>query len=364
MRSASRPHRLVTTGGGTPAPPTTSAPPPVVSLAALVDACRRDDEVARLDAACREIGFFVLVDHGLDDELDALFAASHAFYALDELTKEAVPRVDRYGFVPAASQATADAVAAGRLTGTNEYLDLGLHDEVPLDAHPDLAAAVVAYLPPVLGVADVVLRALADGLGIDQGFFAGHMTDPQCRLRLLHYPPAPLLADGTRPVTTTPHTDYGAITLLATDGVGGLEVKRARGSADSPGSGPVASRSRSPRSGAAPATVVDGDWTPVDAPAGSLVVNLGDMIARWTDHTYVSTPHRVVGTPDTHRYSIPFFVNPDPATVIETIDDCIRPGATRRYQPVTAGEFLAARIDGIDEPYVDPAEGPARPGTP
>jgi isopenicillin N synthase-like dioxygenase len=109
---------------------------------------------------------------------------------------------------------------------------------------------------------------------------------------------------------------------------------------------------------------VGGDWTPVDAPAGSLVVNLGDMIARWTDHTYVSTPHRVVGTPDTHRYSIPFFVNPDPATVIETIDDCIHPGSARRYQPVTAGDFLAARIDGIDEPYVDPAEGPARPGTP
>lgn len=309
----------------------------------------------------------MLVDHGLDDELDALFAASHAFYDLDQATKEAVPRVDRYGFVPAASQATADAVAAGRLTGTNEYLDLGLHDEVALDAHPRLAAAVAAYLPPVLDVADVVLRALADALGIDQGFFAERMIDPQCRLRLLHYPPAPLSADGTRPVTTTPHTDYGAITLLATDGVGGLEVEP-----------------------------VGGDWTPVDAPAGSLVVNLGDMIARWTDHTYVSTPHRVVGTPDTHRYSIPFFVNPDPATVIETIDACIRPGATRRYQPVTAGEFLAARIDGAEELHVpqvdqslaaeaalpgrlaerapsapsprsssvDPAAGPARPGTP
>ena len=205
---------------------------------------------------------------------------------------------------------------------------------MPLDAHGDLAAAVAAYLPPALGVADVVLRALADGLGIDQSFFADRMTDPQCRLRLLHYPPAPLLDDGSRPVTTTPHTDYGAITLLATDGVPGLEVKP-----------------------------VGGDWTPVDAPAGALVVNLGDMIARWTDHTYVSTPHRVVGSPDRHRYSIPFFVNPDPATVIETIPDCATPGASRRYQPVTAGQFLAARIDGVDEPYVDPTEGPARRGT-
>ena len=74
--------------------------PPVISLAALADHGSRADEVARLDRACREIGFFVLVDHGLDEELDALFDASHRFYGLDQRTKEAVPRVDRYGFVP------------------------------------------------------------------------------------------------------------------------------------------------------------------------------------------------------------------------------------------------------------------------
>ncbi len=307
---------------------------PAISLAALADPDRRTGEVARLDAACREVGFFVVVDHGIDAELDALFDAAHGFFALDQVAKERVERVERYGFVPAASMASAEALAAGRLSGNNEYVDVGLHDEVSLDAHPRLRDAVSAYLPPVLAVSDVVLRALADGLGIDQGFFADRMTDPQCRLRLLHYPPMPLAADGTRAVPTTPHTDYGAITLLATDGVPGLEVKP-----------------------------VGGDWAPVDAPAGSLVVNLGDMVARWTDHTYVSTPHRVVGSPDTHRYSIPFFVNPDPATVIETIDACIRPGAPRRYQPVRAGDFLAARIDGVDEPYVDPTEGPARTGT-
>ncbi|NIR41318.1 MAG: hypothetical protein GWN79_25930 [Actinobacteria bacterium] len=102
------------------------------------------------------------------------------------------------------------------------------------------------------------------------------------------------------------------------------------------------------------------DWTPVVAPAGGLVVNLGDMLARWTNDLYRSTPHRVVGPAAGDRISIPFFVNPDPATVVDCIPSCVTPARPCRYPPVTAGEFLAARIDGTDEPYVDPTEGPVR----
>ena len=127
----------------------------------------------------------------------------------------------------------------------------------------------------------------------------------------MHYLPAPR----DQP-TAGPHTDYGAITLLATDGVPGLEVRLA-----------------------------DGSWEPVVAPPGSFIVNLGDMLARWTNGRYASTVHRVVGQPR-HRWSIPFFVNPDPDTVVECLPSCVDAGHPCRYAPITAGAFLRGRIDG------------------
>ena len=87
------------------------------------------------------------------------------------------------------------------------------------------------------------------------------------------------------------------------------------------------------------------------------------MLARWTNDVYTSTPHRVVGPASGERYSIPFFVNPDPGTVIECIPTCITETNPCQYEPVTAGEFLAMRIDSSSEPYVDPSEGPARLAT-
>ena len=195
--------------------------------------------------------------------------------------------------------------------------------------------------------AAAVLEALAAALDVP-GFFSARMTEPQCRLRFLRYPhganPAAVRptdapqkptdapqgegpqgtgpVGGPAPVLSSAHTDYGAITLLATDGEPGLEV------------------------------LLDGVWRPVVAPARSLIVQLGDMLARWTNDRYRSTPHRVVGTARRDRYSIPFFVNPDPATVVAGIPSCVTEDRPCRYEPVTAGEFLMSRIDSDTEPYI------------
>lgn len=304
--------------------------PPTIDITPLRSAPSSDGHKelgSTIHSACVDVGFFVATGHGIDDEMAALFAVARDFFALPEEVKEGVDRIDRYGFVPHRRW----AIDTSRKLADTEFIDIGLHDEVELAVLAGFGTAVRDYQREALDVARMILRTLATALGTEAEFFAARMTDPQCRLRLLHYPEAVPGADGAVPVPNQPHTDYGAITLLATDGVPGLEVK------------PIGS-----------------DWTPVTAPADSLIVNLGDMLARWSNDVYRSTPHRVVGPPSGDRLSIPFFVNPDPGTSIECIPSCVDDAHPCGYVPVTAGDFLASRIDGSIEPYVDPLEGPTR----
>ena len=285
------------------------------------------DCIAAMHAACIETGFFVVLGHGLDDEIISLFAGVRRFFELPQAAKERTPRVNRYGYIPHRPS----AIDISRASDNVEYLDIGLHAEVDVPAVAGLEPAVRRYQQAAISVAMTVLGALAAALGAQPEFFAKTMVNPQCRLRFLHYPAVQPDSHGLLPVPNPPHTDYGLITLLATDGIPGLEVKP-----------------------------VDSEWIPVEAPEGSLVINLGDMLARWSNDRYRSTPHRVVGPAAGDRVSIPFFINPDPGTVVDCIPSCITEGRPQRYDQITAGTFLTQRIDGSTEPYVDPYEGPAR----
>ncbi len=300
--------------------------PPIIDIAPL---SRGDEsEVAvQIHEACLRTGFFVVVGHGLDSTMRDVFAAAQAFFALPQDLKERTPRIERYGFVPDQDH----AIDRERMTHATEYLDLGLHDEVPMPDLPGFEAAVRRYQSEALVVGANLLAVMAVQLGADRQFFARQMDDPQCRLRFLHYLPIPPAADGTLAVPTSPHTDYGALTLLAVDGVPGLEVQP-----------------------------IGGEWTPVEAPAGALVVNIGDMLARWTNDLYRSTPHRVVASPNQHRISVPYFVNPAASTMVTCIPSCATADRPMRYEPILAGDYLAARIDGTIEPYLDPADAPDR----
>ena len=143
-------------------------------------------------------------------------------------------------------------------------------------------------------------------------------------LRFLHYPVSPKAAAAS--TGAGEHTDYGNLTLLATDDVGGLEV-----------------RTRA------------GQWIAAPVIPGAFIVNIGDCLMRWTNDVYVSTPHRVINRSARERYSIAFFYDPNPDAMVETIPSCVAKGEVTRYAPILAADYLKMRLDASKPALADPA---------
>jgi isopenicillin N synthase-like dioxygenase len=284
-----------------------------------------------IDRASRSLGFFVVVGHGVPGRVrDAAFDAARRFFAQprDEKLRVDIARSPHHrGYVALASEALEDGLPGD----LKECFDVG--GELP-DDHPEVRAGtplygsntwpdlpgfredVEAYQFAALDAAHLVLRGMALALDLEEHHFTASMHDPLCNLRLLHYPPTDEAPPGPDQPGCGAHTDYGSVTLLATDDVAGLQVQGR-----------------------------DGRWRDVSVEAGQLVVNLGDMFARWTNDRYVSTPHRVISPRSRHRYSIPFFVNPNFHTPISCLPSCTGPDHPVRYPTVTAGDYLLSRFD-------------------
>ncbi len=169
-----------------------------------------------------------------------------------------------------------------------------------------------------------VMRAIAVGMGLAESYFDSYTDVGDNTLRLLHYPEVPksVFASNKLQVRAGEHTDYGSITLLFQDQRGGLQVKSPNG------------------------TFVDA--TPVP---GSVVVNAGDLLARWSNDTIKSTLHRVVEPPapaegDVYpaRYSIAYFCNPNFERIIEAIEGTYGEGKEKKYEGIQSGEYLVQRL--------------------
>ena len=180
---------------------------------------------------------------------------------------------------------------------------------------PGFREAVTAYQAAMSGLARRFNRLLALGLDLPETFFDPHFERPTTWLRLMHYPPEPPGTPSDQ-YGAAPHTDYGFVTFLAQDGRGGLEV-RAR----------------------------DGDWIAAPPLAGTFVVNVADMLARWSNDRWTSTPHRVRNTSGRPRYSVPFFWDTDLESEIACLPTCRGPDNPPRYEPVRYGDYVLERLD-------------------
>jgi isopenicillin N synthase-like dioxygenase len=285
---------------------------------------------ADLGAACRGPGFFLLRGHGVPDALIAdVFAQGDAFFARPQAEKaplSILKNPHNRGWAAEGSESLDDSSdQVDRKEAFNIGLDLDADDPRVLagepfrgvnvwpEALPDFAPTMRRYFDAMLTLGRALMESVARDLGLPPGHFASDLTEPMATLRLLSYPPATGAADE---IGAGAHTDYGALTLLMTDGEAGLQVK--------------------PRGQ---------DWTDVPHLPGAYVVNIGDCLMRWSNDTYASTPHRVL-PPKRARRSLAFFLDPNPESVIAAL-----PGTgPARYPAVTGADYLRSRLDATYTP--------------
>jgi isopenicillin N synthase-like dioxygenase len=176
---------------------------------------------------------------------------------------------------------------------------------------PAMRPLLTAYFDAVNAVGWDLLRAFAVSLGIAPERFVSSIARPTSRGSIIYYPPqSPDLGEDQFGVA--PHTDWGCLTLLYQDQTGGLEVRGRDG------------------------------WVQAAPIAGTYVVNVGDLLARWTNDRFRSTPHRVVNRSGHERLSCAVFVDPDRDTLIEPVTAA---GEAPRYEPVTCGAYVQSRFD-------------------
>lgn len=285
---------------------------PLIDLAAAAPAAAARE----IDEALVSDGFFVVAGHGVPQAVvAAAFDASHRFFALAEADKQRW-HINRWplkrGFDPIGWQ----SLDPGMPPDVKESFYLGVEaigpNQWPDEALvPGFRAAMAAYSAAMEALARRLMALFETAIGLPAGHFDAFMRHPTCTTRLLHYPPQPADAAPGQ-IGCGAHTDWGALTLLAQDDAGGLQVQRA-----------------------------DGAWLDVAPVPGAFVVNVGDMMQRWTNDRWRSTMHRVINRASGRdRWSIAYFFDLDAESVIVPLAACTSAERPARYAPVTAGEHL------------------------
>lgn len=282
-----------------------------------------------LRQTCLDKGFFYCAGHGIPQGLiDAVFDEMKTFFSRPEQEKLTVDKAKSFcnrGYEILRGQ-TLEAGAPPDLK-EGYYVGVELAEDDPRvvarrfnrgpnqwpSDQPGFRPAMMAYFAAMLDLGERLMRGMALSLGLPETYFDAYSRDPLGTLRLLHYPPQPRDAAPNEKGAGA-HTDFGGLTLLMQDQVGGLQVHDA----------------------------ATGNWIHADPVPGTYIVNLGDMIARWTNDRYRSTLHRVVNDSGRERYSVPFFFVGNPDHKVECLPNCLAHGEAPKYPPTTVEDHLKA----------------------
>ncbi|PJK01875.1 flavonol synthase [Lysobacteraceae bacterium NML03-0222] len=289
--------------------------------------------VQELAATYREWGFAGICGHDIADELvDAAYADFQAFFALPENVKKRY-HLEGKGGARGYTPFGIETAKGAQHHDLKEFWHIGReidrtsrHAEVmPANVWPEEVPGFrengYALYQALDKLGSQVLSALALSLDLPENWFADKTDSGNSILRPIHYPP--ITTPNIPNVRAGAHEDINLITLLVGASAAGLEVLSRKG-----------------------------EWVPYTAAPGTIVVNIGDMLQRLTNHVYPSTTHRVVNPPGDEarqpRYSTPFFLHPNPDFLIDVLPQCVSADNPNRYpEPITAHGYLMERLREI-----------------
>lgn len=287
---------------------------PVIDISQLNHA----DTLAELDTACREWGFFQVINHGIpQNAIDKMMNETQSFFAqpLEQKRKISRTRDNPWGFF--------DRELTLNVKDLKQVYDFGPADGNNIRPQwpkglPEFRNAVHGYYRHTEKLAYRLLAAISTNLGMSPGYLSrGFGRDHTSFLRLNYYP-----------VSLTPsspsnghlgvgqHTDAGALTLLLQDEQPGLEIFR------------------------------DNAWHLVEPRADALVINIGDIVQVWSNDQYFAALHRVIASAEKSRFSIPFFLSPEYRTNYSPVPTMVTADRPARYKEINWGEFRKRRTDG------------------
>lgn len=301
---------------------------PVIDLTgSFVEGDERARVAGEIHRACRETGFFYVAGHGVDPALaEAQVDAAKRFFALPEEAKRAVSLAFspcRRGYEGPGRQVLDAGSApdhkesfaiASELGPDHPWVVAGVPgqgaNQWP-DGLPGFREQMLAYQAAMIGLGRHIMGCLALSVELPYGHFADGLGEPQCGVRLLRYPPQPADAAGNL-LGAGAHTDWGSITILLQDGMAGLEVRNA-----------------------------DGDWILATPIAGTFVINIGQMMERFTAGLYRANLHRVRnGAPDAARHSVATFFELEPLYRMGRAETCPPDPAFEPGSDLTIGEHI------------------------
>ncbi|EFJ48980.1 hypothetical protein VOLCADRAFT_59825, partial [Volvox carteri f. nagariensis] len=301
-------------------------------------------------AACISSGFFYVSNHGVAESLVYdTFQQQRALFALPLESKMALlQNENNRGYTPFREETLDPAHQKHGDTKEGFYFGREIpedSEEVSKPLHgpnqwpdpqllPRYREVTWQYYEALYGLGMRLLRLVALSLDLPPDYFAAAFDRPMVALRPLHYsgersdPGAGVFGAGA-------HSDYGMLTILATDDVPGLQVGGAGGRGRAGG---------------------NRRWWDVEPIPGTFIINLGDMLERWTNGRYRSTLHRVINTTGRERYSIAFFFEPNFDAQVVALPCCCGPDNPPRYPPTTAGQHLLDKYAATHAGYHGPGQ--------
>jgi len=307
---------------------------PVIDISRIGPNTEVGDPVAlqkvadEIHEAATDVGFFYVSGHGIDEDIiDHAMQSTRTFFSLpsDEKEKIVVNQQQR-GWMPSGMAKLEGAVTHDLkevfFYGTEVAADdpdllagvpLVALNQWPSDESVALKQSVQRYHSALCDVGARVLSAIAVSFGLPKNLFESHYQKPLARGQLVYYPPSQADDEKAQRFGVAPHTDFGVLTLLYQDNSGGLQVKARTG-----------------------------EWIEAPPIPGTLVVNTGDLLQRWTNDRFESTLHRVINRSGKARYSMPVFYDPASTAIIDPAELGVNRFATN-HPPISAGDHIQSR---------------------